>query len=81
MLGYADLLQGPIVNDLADEVLLLELYSSKDDRTPHDLPLGYSFIYFYIMCEDLQARRFDSIKFARQFDNPSSHRYDYSINQ
>ena len=81
MLGYADLLQGPIVNDLADEVLLLELYSSKNDRTPHDLPLGYSFIYFYIMCEDLQARRFDSIKFARQCDNPSSHRYDYSINQ
>lgn len=81
MLGYADLLQGPIVNDLADEVLLLELYSSKDDRTPHDLPLGYSSIYFYIKREDLLARRFDSIKFARQFDNPLSHRYDNPINQ
>ena len=81
MLGYANLLQGPIVNDLADEVLLLELYSSKDDRTPHDLPLGYSLIYFYIKREDLQARRFDSIKFARQFDNPLSHRDDNPINQ
>ena len=66
MLGYADLIQGPIVNDLSNEVLLLELYSSKDDRTPHDLPLGYSIIYFYIKREDLQARRFDSIKFAMQ---------------
>lgn len=81
MLGYADLIQGPIVNDLSNEVLLLELYSSKDDRTPHDLPLGNSFIYFYIKREDLQARRFDSIKFARQFDNPPSHRYDNPINQ
>lgn len=66
MLGYADLIQGPIANDLANEVLLLELYSSKDDRTPHDLPLGNSFIYFYIKREDLQARCFDSIKFALQ---------------
>ncbi len=66
MLGYADLIQGPIVNDLSNEVLLLELYSSKDDRTPHDLPLGYSIIYFYIKREDLRARRFDSIKFAMQ---------------
>ena len=66
MLGYADLIQGPIVDDSSDDVLLLELYSGKDDRTPHDLPLGYSFIYFYIKREDLLARRFDSITFALQ---------------
>ena len=69
MLGYADLIQGPIVRDISDEVLLLELYTSEtwpeDGKTPRDLPLG-GYIYFYITREDLQARRFDSIKFALQ---------------
>ena len=69
MLGYADLIHGPIVKDLSNEVLLLELYSSEiwkeDNKMPHDLPLG-GYIYFYITREDLQARRFDSIKFALQ---------------
>ena len=73
ILGYADLIQGPIVKDLANEVLLLELYSSEnwqeDDKTPHDLLFGKSgYIYVYIKREDLLARRFDSIKFALQSD-------------
>ena len=73
MLGYADLIQGPIVNDLANEVLLLELYSSEnwqeDDKTPHDVLFSDGgCIYFYIKREDLLARRFDSIKFAFQCD-------------
>ena len=70
MLGYADLIQGPIVRDPYNEVLLLELYTSEtwqeDGKTPHDLPLGCGYIYFYITREDLQARRFDSITFALQ---------------
>ena len=73
MLGYADLIQGPIVNDLANEVLLLELYSSEnwqeDDKTPHDVLFSDGgCIYFYIKREDLLARRFDSVKFAFQCD-------------
>ena len=73
ILGYADLIQGPIVKDLANEVLLLELYSSEnwqeDDKTPHDLLFGNSgYIYVYIKREDLLARRFDNIKFALQSD-------------
>lgn len=72
MLGYADLIQGPVVDDLS-EVLLLELYSSEnwqeDDKTPHDLLFGNGgYIYFYIKREDLLARRFDNIKFALQSD-------------
>lgn len=71
MLGFAFLIQEPIVDDLSDNVLLLELDSSeywpKDDKTPHDLTFGdHGIIYFYIKREDLQARRFDSIKFALQ---------------
>ena len=71
MLGFAFLIQEPIVDDLSDNVLLLELDSSeywpKDDKTPHDLTFGdHGIIYFYIKREDLQARRFDSIKFAMQ---------------
>lgn len=70
MLGYADLLQGSIIRDISDEVLLLELYTSEiwqeNGKTPHDLPLGCGYIYFYITREDLQARRFDSITFALQ---------------
>ena len=71
MLGFAFLIQEPIVDDLSDNVLLLELDSSeywpKDDKTPHDLTFGdHGIIYFYIKREDLQARRFDNIKFALQ---------------
>ena len=71
MLGYAFLIQKPIVKDLSNHVLLLQLESSaywqEDDKTPHDLVLGDDgIIYFYIKREDLRARRFDSIKFARQ---------------
>lgn len=73
MLGYPFLIQGPIVDDLSDDVLLLQLYSTnceyqnKDDKFPHDLLLGdYGIIYFYIKREDLLARRFDSITFALQ---------------
>lgn len=71
MLGYAFLIQKPIVKDLSNHVLLLQLESSEywqeDDKTPHDLVFGDGgIIYFYIKREDLRARRFDSIIFARQ---------------
>ena len=71
MLGFAFLIQDPIVDDLSSEVLLLELDSSEywreDDETPHDLLFGDDgIIYFYIKREDLLARRFDNIKFALQ---------------
>ena len=73
MLGYPYLIQGPIVDDLSDDVLLLQLYSTnnkygqKDDKFPHDLLFGdYGIIYFYIKREDLLARHFDNIKFAMQ---------------
>ena len=72
MLGYAYLIQGPIVDDLSSEVLLLQLdsngeYWREDDKTPHDLLFGDDgCIYFYIKREDLLARRFDNIKFALQ---------------
>ena len=71
MLGYAFLIQKPIVKDLSDHVLLLQLDSSEyweeDDKTPHELQFGNGgCIYFYIKREDLLARRFDSITFALQ---------------
>ena len=71
MLGYAFLIKKPIVKDLSNHVLLLQLDSSEyweeDDKTAHDLLLGdYGIIYFYIKREDLLARRFDRIKFALQ---------------
>lgn len=71
MLGYAFLIEKPIVKDLSDHVLLLQLDSSEyweeDDKTPHDLLFGDDgCIYFYIKREDLLARRFDNIKFALQ---------------
>ena len=71
MLGYAFLIEKPIVKDLSDHVLLLQLDSSEywqeEDKTPHDLQFGNGgCIYFYIKREDLLARRFDSIKFALQ---------------
>lgn len=71
MLGFAFLIQDPIVDDLSSEVLLLELDSSEywreDDETPHDLLFGDDgCIYFYIKREDLLARRFDNITFALQ---------------
>ncbi|MBQ9554868.1 MAG: DUF1963 domain-containing protein [Muribaculaceae bacterium] len=72
MLGYAYLIQGSIVDDLTNEVLLLQLdsngeYWREDDKTPHDLLFGDDgCIYFYIKREDLLARRFDNIKFALQ---------------
>ena len=72
MLGFAFLIQDPIVDDLSSEVLLLQLdsngeYWREDEETPHDLLFGDDgCIYFYIKREDLRARRFDSIKFAMQ---------------
>ena len=71
MLGYAFLIEKPIVKDLSDHVLLLQLDSSEywqeEDTTPHDLQFGNGgCIYFYIKREDLLARRFDSITFALQ---------------
>ncbi len=71
MLGYAFLIEKPIVKDLSDHVLLLQLDSSEywqeEDKTPHDLQFGNGgCIYFYIKREDLLARRFDSITFALQ---------------
>ena len=72
MLGFAFLIQDPIVDDLSSEVLLLQLdsngeYWREDDETPHDLLFGDDgCIYFYIKREDLQARRFDRITFALQ---------------
>lgn len=71
MLGYAFLIEKPIVKDLSDHVLLLQLDSSEyweeDDKTPHELQFGNGgCIYFYIKREDLLARRFDNIKFALQ---------------
>ena len=71
MLGYAFLIEKPIVKDLSDYVLLLQLDSSEywqeEDKTPHDLQFGNGgCIYFYIKREDLLARRFDSITFALQ---------------
>ena len=72
MLGFASLIQDPIVDDLSSEVLLLQLdsngeYWREDDETPHDLLFGDDgSIYFYIKREDLRARRFDKIKFALQ---------------
>jgi uncharacterized protein YwqG len=72
MLGFAFLIQDPIVDDLSSEVLLLQLdsngeYWREDDERPHDLLFGDDgCIYFYIKREDLQARRFDRITFALQ---------------
>ena len=71
MLGYAFLIKKPIVKDLSNHVLLLQLDSSEyweeDDKTAHDLQFGNGgCIYFYIKREDLLARRFDSITFALQ---------------
>lgn len=71
MLGYAFLIEKPIVKDLSDHVLLLQLDSSEyweeDDKTPHELQFGNGgCIYFYIKREDLLARRFDNITFALQ---------------
>ena len=71
MLGYAFLIQKPIVKDLSNHVLLLELDSSEywqeDVKTHHNLQFGNDgIIYFYIKREDLLARRFDNIKFALQ---------------
>ena len=69
MLGYAFLIKKPIVKDLSDHLLLLQLDSSEyweeDDEMTHDLQFGDSgIIYFYIKREDLLARRFDNIIFA-----------------
>ena len=71
MLGYAFLIQKPIVKDLSNHVLLLELDSSEywqeDVKTHHNLQFGNDgIIYFYIKREDLLARRFDNITFALQ---------------
>ena len=71
MLGYAFLIEKPIVKDLSDHVLLLQLDSSEywqeEDEMTHDLQFGNGgCIYFYIKREDLLARRFDRITFALQ---------------
>lgn len=70
MLGYAELIEKPIVDDPSDDVLLLQLNSSEfwpeNDKMPHDLLLGNGVIYFYIKRDDLWVRRFDRITFARQ---------------
>ena len=72
MLGYADLIQGPIVDDLQENILLLQLDSIENfveegERVTQELLFGdCGSIYFYINRNDLKARRFEDITFALQ---------------
>ena len=65
MLGYADLIQDAIVNDLNANVLLLHLSSIEEDS--HELLFGdCGNIYFYISPQDLKNKDFKNLKFELQ---------------
>lgn len=65
MLGYADLIQDAIVNDLNANVLLLQLSSIEEDS--HELLFGdCGNIYFYISPQDLKNKDFKNLKFELQ---------------
>ena len=66
MLGWADLIQGNIVEDADDNVLLLQL-NSIESVDADELMFGdCGAIYFYISRQDLKNKRFDRIKFELQ---------------
>jgi uncharacterized protein YwqG len=66
MLGCADLIQGNIVEDADDNVLLLQL-NSIESVDADELMFGdCGAIYFYISRQDLKNKRFDRIKFELQ---------------
>lgn len=65
MLGYADLVQNYIVDDLENNVLLLQLYSTKVDDT--SLMFGDDGkVFYYVYKESLLSKRFDKLKFEMQ---------------
>lgn len=66
MLGWADLIQGNIVEDADANVLLLQL-NSIESVDADELMFGdCGAIYFYISRQDLKNKRFDRIKFELQ---------------
>ena len=66
MLGWADLIQGNIVEDTDDKVLLLQL-NSIESVDADELMFGdCGAIYFYISRQDLKNKHFDRIKFELQ---------------
>lgn len=60
MLGYADLVQNPIVSDLDENILLLQLSSVDETDSVDELLFGdCGSIYFYISRQRLQSFDFD----------------------
>ena len=66
MLGWADLIQGNIVEDTDDNVLLLQLKTIESDDADELMFGDCGTIYFYISRQDLKNKRFDRIKFELQ---------------
>ena len=66
MLGYASLIQGEIVDNLDDRIMLFQL-NTIDGSGESDIMFGdCGSIYFYISLKDLKAKNFDNIKFELQ---------------
>ena len=66
MLGYADLIQNAIEEDLDKNVLLLQLSSIESEDSSKLMFGDCGSIYFYISRQDLKDKRFDRFKFELQ---------------
>ncbi|EJX02110.1 protein containing DUF1963 [gut metagenome] len=66
ILGYADLIENNVVNDVKDYVLLLQMPSIEVEYMKELLFGDCGTIYFYISREDLKNRNFSNIKFEMQ---------------
>lgn len=67
MLGYADLIQAAVVDDLEENILLLQLFSIESADDTCEFQFGdLGTIYFYISRQDIKEKRFENIKFELQ---------------
>lgn len=66
MLGYADIIQNGIVDNLDDNVLLLQIFSIESEKVDELMFGDCGTLYFYIYRKDLKNKRFDRMKFDWQ---------------
>lgn len=66
MLGYADIIQNGIVDNLDDNVLLLQIFSIESEKVDELMFGDCGTLYFYISRKDLKNKRFDRVKFDWQ---------------
>ena len=59
MLGYADIIQNGIVDNLDDNVLLLQIFSIESEKVDELMFGDCGTLYFYISRKDLKNKRFD----------------------